>query len=99
MKKEFLFMLLSLLLVGCVQQEKEPTNSNQIDNLTLYKTMPADWILDQGWSIVNNNPLAFKGTGHTWNTLNQNLNGNSLMRFTPTKTNMHNLATLLKPEN
>ncbi|MEK6949293.1 MAG: hypothetical protein AABX34_03665, partial [Nanoarchaeota archaeon] len=83
MKKEFLFTLLLLFFViGCVQQEKEQTNSNQIDNIPLYKTMPTDWTLDQGWSVTNANPLTLKGVGHTWATFNENLNGNSLMRLT-----------------
>ena len=82
MKKEILLIFVLLTLVSCVQQEKEQTNSNQVDNPALSKTIPADWTLDQGWSITDTNPLAFKGAGHTWVTLNKNLNGNSMIRFT-----------------
>lgn len=75
MKKEILLVVVviaALLIVSCSSPE----------SITLDKTTPTDWTLDEGWSIVNTNPLTFKGTQHTWATLNYNLNGNSMIRFT-----------------
>ncbi|MBI2151198.1 hypothetical protein HYU21_00540 [Candidatus Woesearchaeota archaeon] len=85
-------IIIALILVSCspkIINYSKTTNSPKTNDhitspsstITLNKTLSTDWTLDKGWSLTNTNPLTFKGIGHTWATLNENLNGNSLMRF------------------
>ncbi len=91
MKKEIwlVFVIIAaLLIVSCSSPDSNPSPENKAPplppahSITLDKTTSTDWTLDEGWSITATNPLTFKGIGHTWATLTQNLNGHSLMRFT-----------------